>query len=267
MLVEAAPRAVGRSEILDRVWGLQEFPTQRTVDNAIVRLRQALGDEDGRIIRSVRGIGYQWVSQLAVRNRFQRTLDGDAVGVPPIWLMRQAGRYHRPYQALRLKHRFEDLCRVPELAADVAMGPIRDFDFDAAILFSDLLFPLEALGMALSYDDGPPRLDGPLTSERIAALPAVGRGVAAFAVSRRRGKSDARHVAGRQRTDRIHRRSVDAVRLCDGGVARGSDADREIIMGVVSPLRGPGGATAARGDRHADQRRRRRRDDSRHGSR
>lgn len=108
--------------------------------------------------------------QLALRNRFQRTLDGDAVGVPPIWLMRQAGRYHRPYQALRLQHRFEDLCRVPELAADVAMGPIRDFDFDAAILFSDLLFPLDALGMALSYDDGPPRLDGPLTSARIAGF-------------------------------------------------------------------------------------------------
>ncbi len=62
MLVEAAPRAVGRSEILDRVWGVQEFPTQRTVDNAIVRLRQALGDEDGRFIRSVRGIGYQWAA-------------------------------------------------------------------------------------------------------------------------------------------------------------------------------------------------------------
>ncbi len=109
-------------------------------------------------------------SQLAVRNRFQRALAGEAVGVPPIWLMRQAGRYHRPYQQLRLTHRFEDLCRVPELAAEVAMGPIRDFDFDAAILFSDLLFPLEALGMALSYDDGPPRLDGPLTPERIAAF-------------------------------------------------------------------------------------------------
>ena len=62
MLVEAAPRAVDRSEILDRVWGVQEFPTQRTVDNAIVRLRQALGDEDGRVIRSVRGIGYQWAA-------------------------------------------------------------------------------------------------------------------------------------------------------------------------------------------------------------
>jgi len=63
MLVEAAPRAVGRSEILDRVWGVEEFPTQRTVDNAIVRLRQALLDDDGKLIRSVRGIGYQWAAK------------------------------------------------------------------------------------------------------------------------------------------------------------------------------------------------------------
>jgi DNA-binding response OmpR family regulator len=62
MLVEAAPRALSRSEILDRVWGEQEFPTQRTVDNAVVRLRQALGDSDGQWIRSVRGIGYQWAA-------------------------------------------------------------------------------------------------------------------------------------------------------------------------------------------------------------
>jgi DNA-binding response OmpR family regulator len=61
MLVEAAPRALSRSEILDRVWGEQEFPTQRTVDNAIVRLRQSLDDSDGQLIRTVRGIGYQWV--------------------------------------------------------------------------------------------------------------------------------------------------------------------------------------------------------------
>jgi DNA-binding response OmpR family regulator len=63
MIVEAAPRAVSRSEILDRVWGETEFPTQRTVDNAIVRLRQALGDDDGLLIRTVRGIGYQWAAQ------------------------------------------------------------------------------------------------------------------------------------------------------------------------------------------------------------
>ena len=62
MLVDAAPRALSRSEILDRIWGEHEFPTQRTVDNAIVRLRQSLGDVEGQWIRSVRGIGYQWAA-------------------------------------------------------------------------------------------------------------------------------------------------------------------------------------------------------------
>ena len=62
MLVESAPRAVSRSEILDRVWGEHEFPTQRTVDNAIVRLRQALDDDGGKLIRSVRSVGYQWAA-------------------------------------------------------------------------------------------------------------------------------------------------------------------------------------------------------------
>jgi uroporphyrinogen decarboxylase len=112
-------------------------------------------------------------SQLEVTNAFRRALAGEPQDVPPIWLMRQAGRYHRPYQALRQQHRFEDLCRRPELAAEVAMGPIRDFDFDAAILFSDLLFPLEALGMSLSYDDGPPKLDGPLDAGRIAGFRSI----------------------------------------------------------------------------------------------
>ncbi|MGE0863787.1 MAG: uroporphyrinogen decarboxylase family protein [Vicinamibacterales bacterium] len=125
-------------------------------------------------------------SGLEVGNRFQQALAGAVGGVPPIWLMRQAGRYHRPYQQLRQQHRFEDLCRVPELACEVAMGPIRDFDFDAAILFSDLLFPLEALGMALSYDEGPPKLDGPLTSERIARFRPL-----ADAVARLRFQADA----------------------------------------------------------------------------
>ena len=109
-------------------------------------------------------------SIVEMNHAFGRALAGEPQRVPPIWLMRQAGRYHQPYQQLRKSHRFEDLCRRPELAAEVAMGPIRDFDFDAAILFSDLLFPLEALGMSLSYDDGPPKLDGPLTAERIAAF-------------------------------------------------------------------------------------------------
>ena len=74
---------------------------------------------------------------------------------PPVWFMRQAGRYHRHYQALRARHEFMALCKQPALAAEVTMGPIEEFGFDAAILFSDLLFPLEALGMGLSYEPGP----------------------------------------------------------------------------------------------------------------
>jgi len=107
-------------------------------------------------------------SELQVKNAFQRALELAPQAAPPIWLMRQAGRYHAHYQTMRKQHSFVQLCREPELAAEVAMGPIRDFDFDAAILFSDLLFPLEALGMSLSYDDGPPKLDGPLDADRIA---------------------------------------------------------------------------------------------------
>src|SRR6266404_8197358 len=85
--------------------------------------------------------------------RFQNALARRAQPAPPIWLMRQAGRYHKHYQALRAKHSFMDLCKQAELAAEVALGPVLDFDFDAAILFSDLLFPLAALGMGLEYSD------------------------------------------------------------------------------------------------------------------
>ena len=58
MLIDSAPRVVTRDEILDRVWGEDRFPTSRAVDNAVVRLRQSLGDPGA--IRSVRGLGYQW---------------------------------------------------------------------------------------------------------------------------------------------------------------------------------------------------------------
>jgi uroporphyrinogen decarboxylase len=100
--------------------------------------------------------------------RFVRAIRGETLDVPPIWLMRQAGRYQASYRALRKSHGFETLCRVPELAAALALAPINEFDFDAAILFSDLLFPLEALGFGLSYDDGPPKLDGSITFDRVA---------------------------------------------------------------------------------------------------
>lgn len=86
---------------------------------------------------------------------FKNALSRTPQVTPPIWMMRQAGRYHSHYRALKEKHSFLELCKVPELAAAVALGPIEAFDFDVAILFSDLLFPLEALGMGLEYSPGP----------------------------------------------------------------------------------------------------------------
>jgi uroporphyrinogen decarboxylase len=105
--------------------------------------------------------------------RFQNALARRSQSIPPIWLMRQAGRYHRHYQALRQKHSFMDLCKRPELATEVALGPVLDFDFDAAILFSDLLFPLEALGMGLEYTDRGPQLRWKLDPETISQLRSV----------------------------------------------------------------------------------------------
>ncbi len=102
--------------------------------------------------------------------RFHNALARRAQPTPPIWLMRQAGRYHQHYQALRQKHSFMDLCKQPELAAAVALGPVTDFDFDAAILFSDLLFPLEALGMGLEYTERGPRLGWNLNEQTVSQL-------------------------------------------------------------------------------------------------
>jgi uroporphyrinogen decarboxylase len=96
-------------------------------------------------------------------NRLQKALRRENQECPPVWLMRQAGRYHSHYQKMKERYSFIELCRIPDVACEVTMGPIRDFDFDAAILFSDLLFPLEAMGTGLRYDPGP-RLDWHLSS-------------------------------------------------------------------------------------------------------
>ena len=88
-------------------------------------------------------------------NKFYNALNQISQSTPPIWFMRQAGRYHSHYQQLKLKYTFEELCKNAELAADVACGPVEEFDFDVAILFSDILFVLEGLGLELEFNPGP----------------------------------------------------------------------------------------------------------------
>ncbi|RMG19195.1 MAG: uroporphyrinogen decarboxylase [Deltaproteobacteria bacterium] len=82
----------------------------------------------------------------------------------PIWIMRQAGRYLPEYQEVRQKVSFLELCQSPDLAAEVTLQPIDRFGLDAAILFSDILLPAAAMGMNLSFEGGPPKLDPPLRS-------------------------------------------------------------------------------------------------------
>jgi uroporphyrinogen decarboxylase len=94
-------------------------------------------------------------SSLAPAYSFLRACRGEAIEQTPIWIMRQAGRYLPEYRALREKRSFLDCCRVPELCAEVTAQPIDRFGFDAAILFSDILVPLLAMGVPLDFDPGP----------------------------------------------------------------------------------------------------------------
>ncbi|HEX3575492.1 MAG TPA: uroporphyrinogen decarboxylase [Rhodopila sp.] len=87
--------------------------------------------------------------------RLLRSLSGEAVWPPPVWLMRQAGRYLPEYRKVRAGAKdFVALCTTPELAAEVTLQPIRRYGFDAAILFSDILMLPWALGHGLEFKEG-----------------------------------------------------------------------------------------------------------------
>jgi uroporphyrinogen decarboxylase len=84
----------------------------------------------------------------------------------PVWFMRQAGRYMPEYREIRNRHSLLDICRSPELATIVTLQPVRRIDVDAAILFSDLLLPLEPMGIPFDFVRGEgPAIEHPLRSE------------------------------------------------------------------------------------------------------
>ena len=97
----------------------------------------------------------------AMGKKLLRVLNGQRETIPPVWLMRQAGRYLPEYRSIREKAGgFLDLCLNPELAAEVTLQPVRRFGFDAAILFSDILIVPLALGRKVEFLAGEgPKLD------------------------------------------------------------------------------------------------------------
>ncbi len=81
----------------------------------------------------------------------------------PVWFMRQAGRYMAEYRALRERHSLLEICRIPDLATEVTLQPVRRIDVDAAILFSDLLLPLEPMGLPFDFVKGEgPQIEKPI---------------------------------------------------------------------------------------------------------
>ncbi len=95
--------------------------------------------------------------------RFLKACRREPVDVTPVWFMRQAGRYMAEYRALRQRYSLLEICRIPDIATEVTLQPVRRIEVDAAILFSDLLLPLEPMGLSFDFVKGEgPQIDHPI---------------------------------------------------------------------------------------------------------
>jgi uroporphyrinogen decarboxylase len=102
---------------------------------------------------------------LIMNDRFLKACRREPVDCTPVWLMRQAGRYMDAYRRLRERHTMAQLVKTPELAVEITLQPIRAFNLDAAIIYSDILPPLEAMGLEVEFVDGEgPIIRNPLRS-------------------------------------------------------------------------------------------------------
>ena len=106
-----------------------------------------------------------------MNDRFLKACQQEQVDCTPVWFMRQAGRYMAEYRRLRAKHSILEMCKTPELSAQVTLQPIDRFPLDAAIIFADILLPLEAMGLNLEFAEG----EGPVIHNPVRDRAAVDR--------------------------------------------------------------------------------------------
>jgi uroporphyrinogen decarboxylase len=112
------------------------------------------------------------LGKTLMNDRLLKACRREPVDCAPVWLMRQAGRYMAEYRQLREKYTILEIIKTPELAVEVTMQPVNAFDLDAAIIFADILPPLEAMGLSLDFIRGEgPVIHNPLRiGEDVAAL-------------------------------------------------------------------------------------------------
>ena len=133
-----------------------------------------------------------------MNDRFLKACRREPVDCTPVWFMRQAGRYMKEYQAVRATRSILDVCKTPELAAQVTLQPIDRFALDAAIIFADILLPLEAMGLNLEFTEG----EGPVIANPVRSRAAVDR-LMSIDGDELRYVSDAIRQARRALADRV----------------------------------------------------------------